>query len=315
MGTIKIMCKRATPEVSVIIPTYNRAEFVGAAIASVLAQSYTGYEILVIDDGSTDNTPQVLARFGDKIRIIRQPNGGVARARNTGIRHARGKFICFLDSDDLWTPAKLERQLGFAKENPIYGLIATEIAGFNEAGEQGGRSKARMYRVRNGFVLEDLLFANWIQTSTVLIRRECLEAVGGFDEDVGQFGEDWLLWMRIAAQFPIYFIAEPLVRYRIHGASLTSHQPESQYESLMRILQKLETLPQFERREQLLVRACFRISMGRAIGNIKGGDYTLAIAKLRRCCELRRYSLKAKALLFAAQMGNFLHSRHHGAPA
>ena len=309
--------ERKLPRVSVVIPTYNRGEFLTGAIESVLAQNYRDFELIVVDDGSTDDTARQIQPYLDRLTYLRQPNGGVARARNIGIRHARGEFICFLDSDDLWTPGKLARQIEFADTHSTYGLIATEIAAFDARGNHAHRAKANMYRIRNGFVLEDLLFSNWIQTSTVMIRRECLDQVGLFDEDVGQFGEDWLLWMRIAAEFPIYFLPEPLVRYRIHPHSLTSHLPEAQYDSLMSILCKLRALPQFHRKQHLLERACYRISLNRGRGNLRAGNYRLAAGKLRHACRMSRMPLKAASLLLLAQLANTLRrsSRADGAKA
>lgn len=298
------------PRVSVVIPTFNRGALLIPAIESVLAQSYSDFEIIVVDDGSTDDTERVAAQYLDRLTYIQQPNGGVARARNSGILQARGELICFLDSDDLWRPGKLARQVQFADAHPEYGLIATEIAPFDEDGDHPQRAKAKLYRIRNGFVLEHLLFWNWIQTSTVMVRRKCLDQVGLFDEDVGQFGEDWLLWMRIAAEFPVYFLPEPLVRYRIHPQSLMSHLPESQYDSLMRILQKLRGLPQFSSKQHLLERAGYRISLNRGRGNLRAGHYRLAAAKLRHACLLSRLPVKAASLLLLSELGSSLRSHN-----
>jgi glycosyltransferase involved in cell wall biosynthesis len=294
------------PEVSVVIPSYNRGAMLIEAVESVLAQSFTDIEIIVIDDGSTDPTEALIQPYLDRITFRRQQNAGVAAARNHGIRLARGAFICFLDSDDQWRPNKLAVQLAVARSRPEYGLIASEIQAFDDRGLVEGRGKASMYKIRNGRVLDDLLFSNWIQTSTVMVRRECLEKVGGFDEDVGQFGEDWLLWMRIAAEYPIYFVPEALVLYRMHEVSLTSHRPELQYQSLMTILNKMSAWPQFAGRTYLIRRAKYRIAIVRGRTNLRAGDYQRATEKLRQACRLKRVPLRAAMFLLSAAIGQRL---------
>ena len=301
---LMIESKSGTPRVSVIIPTYNRGELLCLAIDSVLKQSYRDYEVIVVDDGSTDDTANLVRPYLDRITYIVQRNGGVAAARNNGIGAARGEFLAFLDSDDLWRPEKLETQVRFADANPQYGLIATEISSFNQRGRVPARTKSTMYAIKNGMVVEDLLFANWIQTSTVLVRRACLEHTGIFDESVGQFGEDWLLWMHVASRFPIYFMPEPLVEYRVHEENLTSHQPEAQFDSLMRILDKLRSVPQFKKKPELIRIAEYRIALGRGRGDVSVRAYDRAIPKLRRACRLKRVPVKAGALLLLAMLGN-----------
>lgn len=296
--------KSAAPRVSVIIPTYNRGDLLCLAIDSVLKQSFRDYELIVVDDGSTDGTASLIRSYLDRITYIVQANGGVAAARNNGIRASHGAFLAFLDSDDLWRAEKLELQVRFADANPQYGLIATEISSFNERGRVPARTKATMYPIKNGMVVEDLLFANWIQTSTVLVRRECLEHAGAFDEGVGQFGEDWLLWMHVASRFPIYFMPEPLVDYRVHEENLTSHKPEAQFESLMQILDKLRGLPQFQKRPELIETAEYRISLVRGCDDVNARAFDRAIPKLQRACSLKRVPVKAAALLMLATIGN-----------
>ena len=287
----------AKPRVSVVIPTYNRQNLVVEAIESVLGQTFRDFEIIVVDDGSTDETAAKIQPYLARLIYTVQKNQGVAVARNTGIRLAQGEWICFLDSDDLWQPGKLAAQISFADTHPEYGLLASELQGFDANGKAGGSSKSAMYRIRNGLVVEDLLFGNWIQTSTVMLRRDCLDQVGWFDEDVGQFGEDWLLWMRVASKFPIYFMPEPLVSYRFHPGRLTLHQPEEQFRSLMRCLQKMSNFPQFQKKPHLLREAEYRICIGRGKGNLYVGEYDRAEAKLQRAYKLRTIPVLAAYLL------------------
>jgi Glycosyl transferase family 2 len=284
------------PLISVVVPTYNRGRLLLETIHSVLAQSYRDYELIVVDDGSEDETESLLAPYRSRLRLVRQANAGVASARNLGWRHSQGQLICFLDSDDLWLPRKLEKQVAFAQAHPQYGLIATEIAPFDADGPRPERCRRNMYPIRNGYVLEQLLFSNWLQTSTVMIRREALERAGGFDEDVGSFGEDWLLWMKIAAQYPVYFLPEPLVAYRVHAESLTLHQPQAQFESLMQILERLAELPQFEGKQHLIEEARWRVCVGRAGSDLAAQQYAAAFDKLHRAMRIKPFSLKTLAL-------------------
>jgi glycosyltransferase involved in cell wall biosynthesis len=268
-----------SPRVSVVIPTLNRAALLREAIESVRAQSFRDFEIIVVDDGSGDGTAVWLGLQAD-IRAVFQGGGGVTRARNAGIRAARGELICFLDSDDLWEPEKLARQIAYLDAHPECGLVATEISAFNERGLVPGRGKAAQYPIRTGNVARDLLFANWIQTSTVMVRRACLEAAGPFDEEVGNFGEDWHLWVRIATRYPVWFMPQPLVRYRVHDAGLTSAQPEAQFRSLLRILDKLAAIEPFRGEPWLIAEARYNICVIRAWRNAQAGERALAFEKL-----------------------------------
>lgn len=279
------------PRVSVVIPTYNRQKLLLDAIDSVLAQKYKDFEVIVVDDGSTDDTEERLRSYLGRVRYIKQKNQGVAAARNAGIRHAKGEYLCFLDSDDIWLPEKLSTQIAFADEHPQYGLIATEIQGIDENKKQVGINKAAKYSIRNGYVADDLLFGNWIQTSTVMVPSHCLGTVGCFDEDVGQFGEDWLMWMRIAVRYPIYFLPEPLVLYRYHQESLSSRQSEGQYRSLMRCVDKLSLLPYFQKKPKLLRKLEYNICIGRAWRDRESGEYEQALQKLQRASRLTRFPL------------------------
>lgn len=203
-----------SPTVSVIIPTYNRAQLVGHAVRSVLAQTYQDFELIVIDDASTDNTQELVASFKEpRIRYIRHSqNGGVSAARNTGIEASRGEYIAFLDSDDKWLPEKLEKQVQLFRESDSkVGVIYTWQCFINDNNERT-RTLDPKY---SGFILDDLLYANVLgTTSTFMVRRECLHKVKGFDSDMPVYGEDWDLWIRLAQQYKFDFVPEVLVHYR-----------------------------------------------------------------------------------------------------
>lgn len=212
------------PIVSVIIPTFNRAASVKEAIESVLGQTFQDFEVIVVDDGSTDNTKELLSvEYGDKIVYIFQSNKGVSAARNTGIRAATGKYIAFLDSDDLWLPDKLAKQIElFEMLSDNVGLVHCSV--YNEVQGQRTTNWARL----RGDVLKERLLNDeramlWIPAA--VIRRECFERIGLFDESLRR-SEDKDLCLRLTRHYHIDFIEEPLVVLRRVDKSLTTEPHE-----------------------------------------------------------------------------------------
>ncbi len=200
------------PNVSVIITTYQRSHLVAQAIESVLAQTYTDYEIIVVNDGSTDTIKEVLASFGEKITAIHQENKGVSAARNTGIDAAKGRYIAFLDDDDLWLPNKLEKQIACLESDPNIGLVYSDMLCFNEKGVFPD-TWAKANPTPPVQQLWILFVRNFIPTPSVVVRRECLDKVSGFDETLTTC-EDYDLWLRIIEKWSVHFLNEPLVYYR-----------------------------------------------------------------------------------------------------
>lgn len=196
-------------EVSVVIPTYNRAGFLPDAIESILCQSFKDYEIIIVDDGSTDNTKQVLKPYLDKIKYICKKNGGVSSARNRGIREANGRWIAFLDSDDYWKPEKLEQQLNFIKKNNL--KICFTGAGLNF----GGEIKSRIINNdRPHIVFEEafelvLWHPGCILVQTMLIEKKLIEEFNGFDENFS-VAEDTKLVYQLALNNKFGFVNQPL---------------------------------------------------------------------------------------------------------
>ena len=195
------------PLVSVIIPTHNRARFVTEAVESVLHQTVGGWELLVVDDGSTDDTERVLAPHRDHIRYLRTSSRGVSAARNLGVRETQGDWVAFLDSDDLWLPGKLERQLQALEASPETPLCYTD-----EIWVRNGRrvNPGARHRKHSGWILAHCLPLCIISPSSALMRREILEDVGGFDERLPAC-EDYDLWLRIALRYPVLFLEEKLI--------------------------------------------------------------------------------------------------------
>jgi glycosyltransferase involved in cell wall biosynthesis len=207
-------------KVSVVITTYNRAHFVCEAIDSVLAQTFKDFEIIVIDDGSIDNTPQVLGKYGSRIRYIYQKHQGLSVARNTGIRSTRTEYIAFLDDDDIWLPHKLERQVIFLDSHSDIGLVHSSIEVVNSQGyllKEATQRHLRLYRKASkvGYTYEGLSRCGIMFLSSVMLRKICLKEVDLFDPKTER-NEDWDFALRFALRYRIAILPEPLVRYRLH---------------------------------------------------------------------------------------------------
>ena len=211
------------PIVSVIIPTYNRAHLIGKAINSVLSQTYQDFEIIVVDDGSTDNTREIIRSFKEKrVKYIKKykKNRGISVARNIGIKVARGKYIALLDSDDEWLPEKLNKQIKVLQsESPEVGVVCSWSYNIDE---KGNYISKRCLPKKDGYIYEDLLSTNPISVPTMLIRKECFNRVGLFD-DLLNAQEDWDMWIRIAKYYRFALIKIPLVKYRLHSNQLSKN--------------------------------------------------------------------------------------------
>ena len=213
------MNESKTPLVSVIIPAYNAIDYLAETIETVFSQTFQDFEIVIVDDGSTDDTAKLINQLSQEkpqIKLVSQANQGVSAARNTGIRQAQGKYIAILDADDLWEPTKLEQQVNSLENNPTVGLCYTWTALADSQGQATGRVIASQ---AEGDVWQQLTEMNIVCCgSTPMIRRCCFDDVGFFDENL-RFSEDWDMWWRIAAKYHFSVIKEPLIRYRQHPSS------------------------------------------------------------------------------------------------
>lgn len=209
----------ARPLVSVIMPAYNAAPFVKAAIDSVLAQTYSNIELIVVDDGSTDGTGEIVQRYGSKLSYIYQRNSRQAAARNTGLWHAGGEVLAFIDADDIWLPEKLEKQVALLEQDPSLGLIYCSVKQIDEDGRVLGELRANL----RGDALPGILLGQVVggMSSTVVIPRWVLEWIGHFDVTLPPCEDTDMLW-RAASCCPIDYVGEPLVLYRLHDNN--SHQ-------------------------------------------------------------------------------------------
>jgi glycosyltransferase involved in cell wall biosynthesis len=213
------------PLVSIVIPCYDVGPYVQAAVESALDQTWPHLEVIAVEDGARDNTLAVLRKISSqrsdqRLRIVSQPNRGLSAARNTGIRESRGRFIGFLDGDDIWMPDKVDRQMAILLSRPQVGLTFSHSLYLDEAGRPTGRTLAEQ-RLRPA--LADMVRRNHFGNgSTVIARRECFEQAGFFDEDLHSC-EDYEMWCRILALTSLQAqgVAEPLTGYRLRSTSLT----------------------------------------------------------------------------------------------
>jgi glycosyltransferase involved in cell wall biosynthesis len=233
------------PLVSVIIPAYNAEEFIAQAIQSVVAQTYRSHEIIVVDDGSTDKTRDILKEFDGQIRCVYQENRGPSAARNAGINLAQGRYICFLDADDLWTPDKLEVQFAFMEANPDIAFVFSDHEEFNEEGVVLSSFLGEKHKTFSSFpivagCLENafgkLVLENCISTPTVMVRKTCLEKTGLFDEEIWSV-EDRDLWLRIAAHCNVACLPNIFCKRRVHQSNI-SKQSELTLHGRITILER-----------------------------------------------------------------------------
>jgi glycosyltransferase involved in cell wall biosynthesis len=220
----------AVPAISVVIPTYNRADFLGESIDSVLAQDFAPYEIIVVDDGSTDSTVEVLAKYGDRIRVIRQANAGFAAAREAGIRIARAPWVAFHDSDDIMLPGRLLAQMEFVDAHPDVAVVTGNavIQGYEHrdyleaCGVDFGKRSWVIYERPFEMMLEH----DFIVDPASLIRRDRFLEIGGYDKSLPS-SADWDLWLRMARRWSVACLRRPYVWVRRHGGNISSTPAET----------------------------------------------------------------------------------------
>lgn len=242
------------PLVSAIIPTYNGGAFLADAIDSVLTQSYPAIECIVVDDGSTDDTPAIIAAFEGRIRRTRQANQGPARARNKGAQMARGEFIAFLDDDDIWRPAKVERQVSKLAQRPCAAVVYTAVEVIDAVGARLAiiPAPSRELAFRNTLLMQ---WPHLALEQGALIRRSAFSEVGGFDERLST-SDACDLACRLALRYPVEPLDEPLVGYRQHVHQL--HHDLSRLERDMRLVYR-KVLTSDARHRPLVRRARYNL--------------------------------------------------------
>ena len=288
----------ATPAVSVVIATYNRARFLPETIDSVLGQRFRDFELIVVDDGSTDDTPELLKSYGDRIRILCQENRGPAAARNLGIRHARGRWVSIQDSDDLSAPDHLESLFAFAEKNPDCGMVFAN--GAYLAGPEHNREtiipKEKSRRLaQQGVRLLDLFEKSIVRLQAALLSKTCLETIGGHDKSL-RICMDLDLAFRIFMRYPVAYLDKVVFLYRKHEGNIGRNQDLRLLENI-RVIEKLvREFPQA--REELGTRRIAQRTAYRyyrlAKGRWKAGDRDGAREAIRKAASLCPFSFKYK---------------------
>lgn len=224
-------------ETSIIIPTFNRVESLKEAVESVLNQTYQNFELLVVDDGSEDGTREYAAKLGRRIKYIFKKNGGPGSARNRGIRESKGRFVAFLDSDDLWQKDKLKVEIEFIKSQPEAMVCYTDEIWIRRGVRVNQHKKHQKY---SGWIFERCLPLCIVSPSSVLMRREFFDEVGYFDEQL-PVCEDYDLWLRASLRFPFHFIPQKLIIKRGgHPDQLSAKWGSDRYrvQALLKLLEK-----------------------------------------------------------------------------
>ena len=297
------------PLVSVIIPTFNDNKFVTEAITSALSQTYDRNEIIVIDDGSTDDTSLILDSYRDKITVIDQENSGAGAARNKGINSANGQYIAFLDGDDVWKEDKLTKQVEYLEREPEIGLVWTDwlcmypdnngnYSIFKEPVDY--KYGKTVTKITTGWLYNQLLFDCVVWTSTVVMRRSVIDKVGKFDKTLLR-GQDYDYWLRTSRICKMHKINEVLAFYRVYrGRRMTLQRVNYEYMILNRITDKWGfTDPEgnginekaFQKR---MHKSCFSF----AYGHFYDGDIGVAKNYFIKC--LRHKPLSVKGLIYTA---------------
>lgn len=265
---------KTSPLITVIIPTYNRAPLLSEAVESVLNQRFKDFELIIVDDGSTDNTERALARYRDAVILLQQKNRGVSAARNLGIKAAKGEWIAFLDSDDLWLPEKLERQVDYCQTHRGISICQTEEIWIRNGVRVNPGTR---HKKPSGNIFIPSLALCLVSPSAVMIKKALFDEVGLFEESFPAC-EDYDLWLRISCRYPIFLIETPLVVKRGGHPDQLSRMPgldQYRIESIRRLLEQ-QTLPAGSRAAAIrtLVEKCAIYASGcRKRGRVEEARY------------------------------------------
>ena len=285
-----------TKKVSVIIPAYNKADLTVKTVESVLGQTYENIEIIVVDDGSTDDTARRMASFGDKIRYIRKENGGACSARNLGIRSAQGDYLAFLDCDDAYLPQKIEKSVKYFEKYPDTVFVYTRVYFTNGDGNILGKYP-RFKRCPSGNIGKDLLLHNFVCNSTVVVKRPYFDKTSFFDETIFH-PADWDMWIRLAEKGKAGYIPEALtLLYKPPERYSDDYLVRSIKESFF-VLEK--AFKRNTKSKMVFRKKCFsNIHFAYALGYLRLGDYKKSKNELILAIGKNRFNIKALFLITA----------------
>ena len=291
------------PKISVVIPVYNRAHLIGDTIESVLEQTYDNFEILVVDDGSTDDTDSVVKSYGDSVRYIYQENMGMggAHARNTGIDAATGDFIAFLDSDDEWLPTKLNLQVQLLDDIKDIAWAYCDAQVFEGGSGQTSYQQSNVYGVHIGDILIKLFLQQFLMTSTIIARREVFDNLGNFWPTPKATDRD--MWLRIASSYPIGYVPKSLVRYRLHPDRITDTlRGEESYQASIIVVERA-VLRNPERLSPFKNQALAQSNIMSGMLLVRQGDAVKARGYFTQAIKLRPTNLRAYTYLLSTFFG------------
>jgi len=282
------------PKVSICIPTFNRKDYLAETLESIYSQTYKDYEVLVVDDGSTDGTKEMLEERGYNLRYHWQENAGNAAARNTLLKMAQGKYVAFLDSDDLFTPDAIERMVKAMESEPEDVIVYGPYLRIDKNGKVTGRSKRELY---NGYCAKEIFQTIFIHTYGSMFPRRALEEVGGFDASL-PVCPDYDLWLRLSLKYRFVSLSEPTSRRRRHDSNISSR-------SFLTCTTKLKVLERFyfERGGQgkipkrIAMRRLSKQAFRAGMATMSKGEYDTAGDFFQRSL---RYRLNLKSLIYGA---------------
>lgn len=309
------------PLISVIMPAYNARPYLDQAIRSVLEQDYPHIELIVVDDGSTDGTPELAEQFGERVRVMRQKNAGPAAARNRGIAASRGELIAFLDADDVWLPGKASMQVRYLQDHPEVGMVYGDFKHWSAQPDGtfptpplliSQKAPNAIFCEHSGWIYTALLFDNVVHIITAMLRRSVTDKIGGLDESLPT-GEDYDFWLRISRQFRADKLDCTIAYYREHASGITKtpRKENNEYRVLVKTLKAYGASgPDGIAASSTSVRnRLFQLCFSHGYFHIRSGDP--AVAQQAFTAALRHAPLKPKvwAYWFAALVKHRLLSR------
>ncbi len=300
MGQNAVTSEAAPDSVSVVITAYDADQWIALTLQSILDQTRPAQEVIVIDDGSTDNTASAVRGYAGRVRYFRQDRRGQPAARNRGIQAASGRWIAFCDADDLWHRRKLEAQIGLLQSH-AYAWVACDAGWIDPDGNPAEVSAPQM---RQGDVLEVLFLGNFIKSATPLVRRDVFEQVGYFeDAPEARIGEDWDMWLRIAARYPLGVVPQKLTTIRLHPDSMLARTPLTEKAQALQGVVERAAAREPERLAHLKGRASAAIWYAAGVEAVRAMRYDEARTYFGQALKNRPWNLAPRAYLLLCRLG------------